>query len=78
MIMNRTYCLKNQKEKDEALKFLLSRKYSFIKDCSKYPEDMNFIAIDFTNQLLSFRLFTKETQQTTVYLKKNPNYAILT
>lgn len=60
--MHKLYKLTSTDERDKAIRFLLDRNYNFITRKFCYPENTDCICIDFTNQLLSFRLFTKETK----------------
>ena len=57
--MNKSYRLKSKEERDKAVHFLLDNNYNFITESVFYPLNSECICIDFTNQLLSFRLFVK-------------------
>lgn len=57
--MHKLYKLASTDERDKAIRFLLDRNYNFITRKFFYPKNTDCICIDFTNQLLSFRLFVK-------------------
>lgn len=61
--MNKSYRLKSKEERDKAVHFLLDNNYNFITESVFYPLNSECICIDFTNQLLSFRLFVNSFSQ---------------